>query len=77
VSLQPGDGLVVHTRGLVEATDAGGGAYGEQRLKVALDVLIAAPAATITSTLREDAAGFSGGVPFKDDVTIVALRLDA
>ncbi|EWY42853.1 hypothetical protein N825_01745 [Skermanella stibiiresistens SB22] len=77
VSLQPGDGLVVHTRGLVEATDAGGGAYGEQRLKVALDALIAAPAALISSTLREDAAGFAGGVPFKDDVTIVALRLVA
>ncbi|UEM03072.1 response regulator [Skermanella rosea] len=75
LSLQPGDGLVVYTRGLADATDAAGATFGEQRLRGVLESLLSAAPEVVAASLREDAAAFTGAGAPKDDVTIVALRL--
>ena len=75
LSLQPGDGLVVYTRGLADATDPAGATFGEQRLRGVLESVLSAPPAIVAASLREDAAAFAGAGAPRGDVTIVALRL--
>ncbi len=72
--LNPGDMLVFYTDGVTEALNPEGEMYGPERLTAALKRnrgMAAEPA--ITACLQEWNT-FRGGVPAKDDVTILALR---
>jgi len=73
LQLQPGDRLVLYTDGLTEACNAGGEAYGEQRLAAELESHGAAAPAEIVERLCRNVAAFTGAVAQADDITISVL----
>lgn len=76
-SLQVGDTLLVYTDGISEAENADEEEFGEERLlEVAVENRNAAPkglAAAIERAVEE----FVGGVPFKDDRTLVIVQRES
>ena len=76
VTLDPGDWLVIFTDGLVEAVNAQGEEYGEERM---LANLAAAPNATPDEMLRRLIAAvdaFAGSTPQHDDITCLLVRAE-
>ena len=74
-TLRSGDWLVIFTDGVIEAMNAGGDEYGEDRL---LQVLAAGAAATPDELLRrmmDDLDRFVGATPQHDDITCLLLKL--
>jgi sigma-B regulation protein RsbU (phosphoserine phosphatase) len=75
VTLQPDDWLVIFTDGLVEAENARGDDYGEQRL---LDVLQAGATASPNELLRRmlsEVDLFVGATPQHDDITCMLVKV--
>jgi len=75
VTLQPGDWLVIFTDGLVEAINASGEEFDEQRL---LPILQSAGNATPEQLLRRVMSSldlFVGNTPQHDDVTSMVIRV--
>lgn len=74
--LAAGDLLVLYTDGLVEARDAAGREYGQDRLLLALDRAgEGARPAEIRDAVLGDLALFRGGAESEDDVTLVVVRV--
>lgn len=74
VRLSPGETLLLYTDGVIEATHPNGGEYGIDRVcALAASAAELAPASLVAACAR-DVAGFSGGLPPRDDVTIMAVR---
>lgn len=75
VRLSPGDTLCLITDGISEAMNAGGEAYGSERL---LHVLKAASAcaspADVVQRVQADLAAFVGEAEASDDMTLLVLR---
>ncbi|MFQ5527075.1 MAG: PP2C family protein-serine/threonine phosphatase [Thermoanaerobaculia bacterium] len=76
LELEPGDLLLLLSDGLVEATDAGGGTYGWERLGERLGDLAGAEPAGLIETLEADLQDYLGGRPLEDDVTLVAIGFE-
>ena len=76
MSLMPGDGLVLYTDGVTEATNLTQQLYGEERLVGALHGLLGAhnSGAVIDGIIR-DVDLFSAGAEQADDITILAFKL--
>nr|WP_306792693.1 SpoIIE family protein phosphatase [Collinsella urealyticum] len=74
-TFSPGDILFMYTDGVIEARDAAGGFFGEQRLR---EILLNESAAGVHGLCRKvlhELDTFSGA-SLDDDVAMVALRLD-
>ncbi|MBT3194228.1 MAG: SpoIIE family protein phosphatase [Verrucomicrobia bacterium] len=74
VELSPNDMVFIYTDGLVEAEDDDQNQYGVDRL---IDSLLSRADGSVTSILSglaEDAARFSSGPDFEDDVCMAGLR---
>ena len=68
-----GDLLVLYTDGMVEARDAGGNAFGIERLATLVGSGDPAPAATV-ARVRDAVHAHQGGSVGIDDQTLIALR---
>jgi sigma-B regulation protein RsbU (phosphoserine phosphatase) len=72
VQLHPGDVVVLYTDGLVEARDAAGEGFGEERLADYVRRHTDAPADRLLAGLRQAAARFAGG-HLHDDVALLVV----
>ena len=75
-TLVPGDGLVLYTDGVTEATDREQALYGEGRLIETLRRLLGArDAGTIIDGIVRDVDDFANGAEQADDITLLAFKL--
>ena len=75
VTLAPGDWLVIFTDGLVEAVNAGGVEYEEQRLLNVLQLGIASTPDELLRRIMSDLDTFVGDTPQHDDVTCLLVKM--
>ena len=73
VSLDAGDTLLLYSDGVTEATDAGGGEFGVDRLARILHQSSAPAAGNLVRQIVKEVSTFSGAT-LADDVTVVAIR---
>ena len=74
LQLAPGDTLVIFTDGLVEAINAHGLEYGEERLMAALRLRGNETAAMLLERLLADVGYFAGETHQQDDITCLVFR---
>jgi anti-sigma regulatory factor (Ser/Thr protein kinase) len=74
--LRPGDALFVCTDGVIEAVNANGELYGNDRLKANLITGRGDTPEDIVRLVKERVDAFAGRTPMADDLTMVALRWD-
>ena len=72
--LAPGETLLLHSDGLIEARNAAEEEFGEERMEATLRLFGGAPAATVVSELSAALSRFSGRIPPEDDVSVAVLR---
>jgi sigma-B regulation protein RsbU (phosphoserine phosphatase) len=72
--LEKGDGLFLYTDGLVEARDAAGAEYSEERLRRFLASNHTLPPEALVTACREDLKSFLSGTTKTDDLTLMAIR---
>jgi serine phosphatase RsbU (regulator of sigma subunit) len=70
-----GDLLILFTDGLTEAENRAGDFFGEERLEELLREYHMLPTAQIIDRIMEQARLFSGTRSFRDDVTIVLMKI--
>jgi hypothetical protein len=70
-----GDLLILFTDGLTEAENRAGDFFGEERLEELLREYHMLPTAQIIDRIMEQARLFSGTRTFRDDVTIVLMKI--
>ncbi len=73
--LEPGDVLLFYTDGLTEAADERERLFGEERVVSYLEGHDSAPLETLLKGLLGEVKRFSGEVPQRDDVTLIAIRV--
>ena len=75
LDLAPGDGLVLYTDGVTEATDRAQALYGEDRLVKTLRGLLGArDAGMIIDGIIRDVDDFANGAEQADDITLLAFK---
>jgi serine phosphatase RsbU (regulator of sigma subunit) len=72
--IEPGEGIVLYTDGVTEATDPVRNFFDEQRLERFLSEHGKDSVQRIVAGLLAAAQDFSGGLPQADDITVLALR---
>jgi len=72
--LLPGDTLVLYTDGVTEFMDAAEEEFGMERLEAAVRSRHGWSASDVVAGVLADLAAFAGGVPARDDVTLVVVR---
>ncbi|TGD81263.1 PP2C family protein-serine/threonine phosphatase [Hymenobacter wooponensis] len=73
----PGDVMVIYTDGIVEARNAAGDEYGEDRLQFMLEQTYYMDAAVIKEKILADLEEFSRGQPMHDDQTLLVIKFRA
>ena len=71
---EPGDCLLLYTDGLVEASNAAGLMYGEERLIRFLAQDFSAPSAGLIDRLINDIRAFAGRSEFEDDICALTVE---
>ncbi len=74
IVLRPGDGLLLYTDGITEATDRQGQPFSEQRLQRVLEAPNGGSAETVVRGVIEEVRKFSGGAPQADDITALLIE---
>ena len=74
-TLRGGDALVLYTDGVLEARDATGEFYGDDRLRDLLGACAGRPAAEIAERIETAVMAFQDGSP-RDDIAILVIRID-
>ena len=78
IQLASGDGLVIYTDGVSEASNADNQLFGSSRLRnVLTDLSPDCSAHTVTEAVMAALDVFVGGYPQSDDITLLALRWHA
>jgi len=72
--IDPGDMLVLFTDGVLEATNAAGEIFGEERLKGFMRANMAIPAHEMIRGLFAAVRDFAGSARLQDDTTAVVIR---
>ncbi len=72
--IEPGEGIVLYTDGVTEATGPERNFFDEQRLERFLSEHCTDSVERIVASLVAAAQDFSGGLPQADDITVLALR---
>ena len=76
IDLQPGDGIVIHSGGIVEAQTQNGDMYKEERLCDIIQHTLPTEGATSSSrSIYRSVDSFRQGAPRTNDITVVALKL--
>ncbi|SNC75411.1 Serine phosphatase RsbU, regulator of sigma subunit [Hymenobacter gelipurpurascens] len=70
----PSDVMVIYTDGIVEARNAAGDEYGEDRLKYMLEQTYYLDAGAIKERILSDLEEFSRGQPMHDDQTLLVIK---
>jgi sigma-B regulation protein RsbU (phosphoserine phosphatase) len=73
----PGDVMVIYTDGILEARNASGDEYGEERLAQMLSESFYQSAEEINRHIRQDVQEFSKGLPLHDDQTLLVIKFKA
>jgi phosphoserine phosphatase RsbU/P len=73
LNLNPGDGIVVYSDGISEATDMRGDEYGIERIRTLSSRHEMVTASTLLADCREDFARFGHGTKRADDATLFVL----
>jgi sigma-B regulation protein RsbU (phosphoserine phosphatase) len=76
VELEPGDVLLLYTDGLIEAEDAAGEMFGEERIADVAATVIGRNAREVLEELRIAVETHCGDREVGDDLTMVVLRVD-
>jgi sigma-B regulation protein RsbU (phosphoserine phosphatase) len=74
VHLEPGDALVLYTDGILDALNARGEEFGDERLRRVCAQHRAESAAQIVAALRDEVLHFVGDTPLADDCTVVIVK---
>lgn len=74
LQIQPGDGLVVYSDGVVEASNEKGELFSIERLTEQLDAAPYAEPVELTMIVKQAVDAFTGDAPKADDLTVLALR---
>jgi serine phosphatase RsbU (regulator of sigma subunit)/anti-sigma regulatory factor (Ser/Thr protein kinase)/transposase len=74
IKLKQSDMLVIYTDGITEAMDSEGRQFGEERLLKAIKKHGHLAPQEFASKLDGEIAGFTGGEPQNDDITLVAIK---
>jgi sigma-B regulation protein RsbU (phosphoserine phosphatase) len=74
VQLQPGDGVVLYTHGIIQAENDAGQAYGLERLSGVVGQHWGQPAETIKQAIIEDVHQHLGSQTMQDDLTLVIVK---
>ena len=74
VRLDPGDFLFIYSDGVVEALNAEGVEFADQRLQRVLEEHGGLPVRKATEAVLEAVTAFAQGVPQADDITCVGIR---
>jgi sigma-B regulation protein RsbU (phosphoserine phosphatase) len=77
LTLNPGDLLVLYTDGFSEAMTKDDEEWGEERMLAAVEAVRSKAAGEVISGLFEAADGFTQGAPQQDDMTLLALKINA
>jgi sigma-B regulation protein RsbU (phosphoserine phosphatase) len=77
IMLDAGDILLLYTDGVTEASADNGELFGVERLAKILEDAHEEPLQSIIDRIYRDVISFSGEKPLSDDVSIVALRIEA
>jgi serine phosphatase RsbU (regulator of sigma subunit) len=77
VPLHPGDLLVVYSDGLIEAVNARGDEFGEERLEAVVQAHQHRPVAEVRTAIVASARAFTGPTPLPDDLTLLVARVTA
>ena len=73
--LRPGDTLVWYTDGIVECEGEDGEEYGERRFRASIQRSAHLEPGDLRNTVIDEANGFYGQVPHKDDITLIVGRI--
>jgi sigma-B regulation protein RsbU (phosphoserine phosphatase) len=74
IDLQPGDGVVLYSDGITEATNEAGKFYGLERLCEVVSQHWTQPAEIIKERVVTDVQKFIGPQPLNDDLTLVVVK---
>ena len=77
IQLNAGDQLFLYTDGVTEAADIVQLLYGERRLREHLDTVSGQHPQEICTSLKASIADFVGHAAQADDITMLALRINA
>ncbi len=77
VRLEPGDAMLLYTDGLVECRNGQGELFGRERLAEALAEIAGAPPEQVAEHVTGRLGEFRGAVPPDDDMTCIALQVQA
>jgi sigma-B regulation protein RsbU (phosphoserine phosphatase) len=75
LSTQPGDSLIFFSDGIVDAQNADGDMFGDERLKAVVKKNYQKTASKIADAILSEVAKFQGGKERFDDETVVILRV--
>ena len=76
LSLKPGDGILLYTDGVTEATNRAEALYGEDRLRLTMRGLLGAhDAGTLIDGVLRDVNAFADGAEQADDITLLGFKL--
>ena len=70
-----GDLLVLFSDGVTEAVDPAGEEFGDDRLVACLNHVRTSPARDVLDAVEKEVHAFCGSEPARDDVTVMALRI--
>ena len=77
-ALKPGEGFLLYTDGVTEATNPAETLYGEDRLLRTMNGLLGSPdAGTLINGVLRDVKAFADGAEQADDITMLAFKLVA
>ena len=73
LTLAPGEGIVLYSDGISEATDASGAEYGSERLRGLIGSKCVLNPMELIAACRNDLNSFRWNAPLGDDVTMLAI----
>ncbi|MDQ3666605.1 MAG: SpoIIE family protein phosphatase [Acidobacteriota bacterium] len=73
--LEPGDVLVIFSDGVTEAANAANQLFGDQRLEELVKKSAGRSAKDIKERIEQDVMTFTRGLPQRDDITLIALKM--
>lgn len=75
ICLETGDSFIMYTDGLLDAEGPSEDSYGPERLDRLLTGLPRTDADALVSGIMDDIRQFTGGRPYRDDMTVCALQV--
>jgi sigma-B regulation protein RsbU (phosphoserine phosphatase) len=74
LKIRPGDKLLFYTDGIVEQRNSDGVMFGQERLKMSFYETVSQRKSAVLQEVFNEFKGFSKGVNFCDDITMLLLE---